>query len=69
MSAPDIGCGNGAGFVVATFFGALYRSVLGWLAHKQLYIVGIRQRAYGDRHLDKQVIYAVKHQSAWKPLS
>ena len=38
----------------------------GWLAHKQLYIVGIRQREYGNRHLDKQVIYAVKHQSAWK---
>ena len=38
----------------------------GWLAHKQLYIVGIRQRDYGDRHLDKQVIYAVKHQSAWE---
>ena len=40
----------------------------GWLAHKQLYIVGIRQRAYGDRHLDKQVIYAVKHQSAWETI-
>ena len=40
----------------------------GWLAHKQLYIVGIRQREYGDRHLDKQVIYAVKHQSAWETI-
>ena len=38
----------------------------GWLAHKQLYIVGIHQREYGDKHLDKQVIYAVKHQSAWE---
>ena len=26
----------------------------GWLAHKQLYIVGIRQREFGKRHLDKQ---------------
>ena len=40
----------------------------GWLAHKQLYIVGIRQREYGDSHLDKQVIYAVKHQSAWETI-
>ena len=40
----------------------------GWLAHKQLYIVGIHQREYGDRHLDKQVIYAVKHQSAWETI-
>ena len=40
----------------------------GWLAHKQLYIVGIRQRESGGRHLDKQVIYAVKHQSAWETI-
>ena len=40
----------------------------GWLAHKQLYIVGIHQREYGERHLDKQVIYAVKHQSAWETI-
>ena len=40
----------------------------GWLAHKQLYIVGIHQREYGDKHLDKQVIYAVKHQSAWETI-
>ena len=40
----------------------------GWLAHKQLYIVGIRQREYGDKHLDRQVIYAVKHQSAWETI-
>ena len=40
----------------------------GWLAHKQLYIVGIQQREYGDKHLDKQVIYAVKHQSAWETI-
>ena len=40
----------------------------GWLAHKQLCIVGIHQREYGDKHLDKQVIYAVKHQSAWETI-
>ena len=40
----------------------------GWLAHKQLYIVGIRQQEYGERYLDKQVIYAVKHQSAWETI-
>ena len=40
----------------------------GWLAHKQLYIAGICQREHGDRHLDKQVIYAVKHQSAWETI-
>ena len=40
----------------------------GWLAHKQLYIVGIRQREFGRKHLDKQVIYAVKHQSAWETI-
>ncbi len=40
----------------------------GWLAHKQLYIVGIRQREYGDKYLGKQVIYAVKHQSAWETI-
>ena len=40
----------------------------GWLAHMQLYIVGIRQREFGGRHLDKQVIYAVKHQSAWETI-
>ena len=40
----------------------------GWLAHKQLYIVGIRQREHGNRNLDKQVIYAVKHQSAWETI-
>ena len=40
----------------------------GWLAHKQLYIVGIRLREHGNRHLDTQVIYAVKHQSAWETI-
>ena len=40
----------------------------GWLAHKQLYIVGIRQQEYGDKYLGKQVIYAVKHQSAWETI-
>jgi len=40
----------------------------GWLAHKQLFIVGVRQRVHGDRHLEQQVIYAVKHQSAWETI-
>ncbi len=40
----------------------------GWLAHKQLYIVGIRQRLCGNLHLNTQVIYAVKHQSAWETI-
>ena len=40
----------------------------GWLAHKQLYSVGIRQRLHGDKQLDQQVIYAVKHQSAWETI-
>ena len=39
----------------------------GWLA-QTAYIVGINQREYGDKHLDKQVIYAVKHQSAWETI-
>ena len=38
----------------------------GWLAHIQLYVVGIRHTVSGDRRLDQQVIYAVKHQSAWE---
>ena len=40
----------------------------GWLAHKQLYTVGIRQQLHGDRQLGSQVIYAVKHQSAWETI-
>lgn len=40
----------------------------GWLAHKQLYTVGVRQHLHGARLLDRQVIYAVKHQSAWETI-
>ena len=50
------------------FFARYLARFWGWLAHKQLYIVGINQREYGDKHLDKQVIYAVKHQSAWETI-
>ncbi len=40
----------------------------GWLAFILLHIVGIRQAISGDRHLQSQVIYAVKHQSAWETI-
>jgi 1-acyl-sn-glycerol-3-phosphate acyltransferase len=40
----------------------------GWLAHKQLFVVGVRQRLHGNLQLDKQMIYAVKHQSAWETI-
>ncbi len=40
----------------------------GWLTHKLLYIAGLTHRNEGDRHLGAQVIYAVKHQSAWETL-
>jgi len=36
----------------------------GWLTDKLLVIVGIKVLVSGNRQLDKQVIYAVKHQSA-----
>ena len=50
------------------FFARYLARFWGWLAHKQLYIVGINQREYGEKHLDKLVIYAVKHQSAWETI-
>ena len=50
------------------FFARYVAQFWGWLAYKQLNIVGIHQREYGDKHLDKQVIYAVKHQSAWETI-
>lgn len=40
----------------------------GWLSHKLLYIAGLTHRNEGERHLGAQVIYAVKHQSAWETL-
>ena len=54
----------GPGLLLPPFLARHIARFWGWLAHKELYIVGIRQREYGDRHLDKQVIYEVKHQSA-----
>ena len=36
----------------------------GWLTDKLLVIVGIKVLVSGNRQLDRQVIYAVKHQSA-----
>ncbi len=38
----------------------------GWLTYRLLFIVGITQTISGSRQLDQQVIYAVKHQSAWE---
>jgi len=46
--------------LVAQFWGW----VTGWL----LRIVGVRQRITGDDALDRQVIYAAKHQSAWETI-
>ena len=40
----------------------------GWLAHILLHIVGITHTVHGDRYLNQQVIYAVKHQSAWETI-
>ena len=33
------------------------------------YVTGIHHRIKGDKHLDKQMIYAAKHQSAWETMS
>jgi 1-acyl-sn-glycerol-3-phosphate acyltransferase len=38
----------------------------GWYTARLLYIVGIRHEIRGDVQKTKQVIYAVKHQSAWE---
>ncbi len=40
----------------------------GWVTAKLLLIVGVRHRVHGDMVLDKQVIYASKHQSAWETI-
>ena len=58
----------GPALLLPPFMARCIAKFWGWLAHKQLYIVGIRQREFGARHLDKQVIYAVKHQSAWETI-
>lgn len=38
----------------------------GYMTYLLLGMVGITQNVSGDRHLDQQVLYAVKHQSAWE---
>ena len=58
----------GPALLLPPFLARYIAQFWGWLAHMQLYIVGIRQREFGGRHLDKQVIYAVKHQSAWETI-
>ena len=58
----------GPALLLPPFMARYIAQFWGWLAHMQLYIVGIRQRKFGSRHLDKQVIYAVKHQSAWETI-
>lgn len=40
----------------------------GWMTAKLLLIVGIKHRIHGDMMLDRQVIYAAKHQSAWETI-
>ena len=40
----------------------------GWLTHKLLFIAGLSHQNDGDSLRSSQVIYAVKHQSAWETL-
>ena len=40
----------------------------GWLTVQLLHVVGAAHRVSGDPHLDSQVIYAAKHQSAWETI-
>ena len=40
----------------------------GWITHKLLFITGLSHQNDGDMQGDHQVIYAVKHQSAWETL-
>ena len=37
----------------------------GYMAYLLLGMIGITQTVTGDRHLNRQVLYAVRHQSAW----
>ena len=41
----------------------------GWFTNQLLVIAGISHRLSGDKHLNRQVIYAAKHQSAWETMS
>ena len=38
------------------------------MAYLLLGMIGITQTVTGDRHLNRQVLYAVKHQSAWETI-
>ena len=40
----------------------------GYMTYLLLGMIGITQTVSGDRHLDRQVLYAVKHQSAWETI-
>lgn len=40
----------------------------GWMTTQLLYTAGIRHHQTGAVHLDRQVIYAAKHQSAWETI-
>ena len=40
----------------------------GYMTYLLLAMIGIRQSVHGNRHLDRQVLYAVKHQSAWETI-
>ena len=40
----------------------------GYMTYLLLGMIGITQTVSGDRHLGRQVLYAVKHQSAWETI-
>jgi 1-acyl-sn-glycerol-3-phosphate acyltransferase len=40
----------------------------GYMTYLLLGMIGITQTVSGDRHLSRQVLYAVKHQSAWETI-
>ena len=40
----------------------------GYMTHLLLAMIGIKQLVHGNRYLDRQVLYAVKHQSAWETI-
>ena len=40
----------------------------GYMTCLLLAMIGIKQSVKGNRYLDRQVLYAVKHQSAWETI-
>ena len=40
----------------------------GYMTYLMLGLIGINKMVRGNRHLDRQVLYAVKHQSAWETI-